>query len=38
MEFRDKKCVEVKCQQAEFNIRYDSCGIATVTVYLWPSG
>ena len=37
MEFRYKKCVEVKCQQNDAP-GIDRNGIASFTTYLWPSG
>ena len=40
MEFRDKKCVEVKCQHGDSRnliLRSKSCGIATLSACLWQS-
>ena len=40
MEFRDKKCVEVKCQHGDSRnliLRSKSCGIATLSACLWES-
>ena len=42
MKFWGNKCAEVKCQQGDTRVNFilgiHSCGIASLTIYLWPSG